>query len=115
MMRTIIAGRSAVPFRRCYRVGVVPVADVLPGVLAEILTRAPLSPEKVAFAWRHAAGPAVDRATQVELRDSVLRVQVRDAVWKREVERAAPVLKDRLRRVLGDRVLRRIEVTIATT
>ncbi len=98
---------------RCYRVHVVPVADLLPGALADILTRAPLSPEKVAFAWRHAAGPAVDRATTVELCDGVLRVRVHDAAWQREVERAAPVLKDRLRRVLGDRVLRRIEVTVA--
>ncbi len=91
----------------------VPVTDVLPRVLAQILTKAPLSPEKVCFAWRHAAGPAVDRATSVQFADGVLRVQVRDAAWKREVERAAPVLKDRLRQVLGDGVLRRIEVTVA--
>lgn len=88
----------------------IPVHDVLPGVLADLLRKAPLTPEKVAFAWRQAAGQNVDRATMVEWRDGVLTVRARDKTWRREIERAVPVLRGRLDQVLGDNVVRRIDV-----
>jgi hypothetical protein len=88
----------------------VPVRAVMPAALADVLRRAPLTPEKVAFAWRQAVGPSVDRATTIELADDILLVRVQDAAWKREVERAAPVVRERLAAVLGPRVVRRIEV-----
>ena len=78
--------------------------------LASILRRAPLTPEKVAFSWRTAVGPAVDKVTTVELRDGVLYVRAKDAAWQREVERSAALIRSRLDRLLGDRVVRRIEV-----
>jgi len=84
-------------------------------VLTELLRKAPLTPEKVAFAWRQAVGPTVDRVTMVELRDDVLVVRARDATWKREVERAIPVVRQRLDTVLGSKIVRRIEVTVAST
>ena len=82
----------------------------MPSALAEILRKAPLTPEKVAFAWRAAVGPAVDKATTIELRDGVLHVRVRDASWRREVERSAGLIRSRLAALLGN-VVRRIEVT----
>jgi len=78
--------------------------------LASILRRAPLTPEKVAFSWRTAVGPAVDKVTTVELHDGVLYVRAKDAAWQREVERSAALIRSRLDRLLGDRVVRRIEV-----
>jgi len=91
----------------------VPVHDVLPAVLAEILRKAPLTPEKVGFAWRQTVGATIDRVTMVDLRDGVLTVRARDAAWKREVERALPVLRPRLEAALGPNVVRRIEVNVA--
>ena len=44
-------------------VGVTPVQDFLPGALAAILKKAPLTPEKIAFAWRSAVGAAVGVAS----------------------------------------------------
>ena len=44
----------------------------MPDALAAVLRRAPLTPEKVAFSWRTAVGPAVDKVTSVELHDGVL-------------------------------------------
>jgi hypothetical protein len=84
---------------------------VLPDALAAILRRAPLTPEKVAFSWRTAVGPAVDKVTTIELRDGVLYVRARDAAWKREVERSASLIRSRLDGLLGARVVRDIEVT----
>ena len=88
----------------------IPVQQFMPAALAEILKKAPLTPEKVAFAWRSAVGPAVDKATTIELRGSVLYVRARDASWQREVERSAGLIRSRLTTLLGN-VVRSIEVT----
>lgn len=82
----------------------------MPTALAAVLRRAPLTPEKVAFSWRTAVGPAVDKVTSVELRDDVLFVRARDAAWEREIERSAGLIRARLDGLLGDRVVRRIEI-----
>ena len=88
----------------------IPAHQLIPTALAEILRKAPLTPEKVAFAWRSAVGPAVDHATTIELRGGVLYVQTRDASWQREVERSAGLIRSRLATLLGN-VVRSIEVT----
>ena len=89
----------------------IPVQQVMPGALAEILRKAPLTPEKVAFAWRSAVGPAVDKATTVQLHSGVLRVLARDTTWQREVERSAGLIRTRLNAVLGD-VVRSLDVRV---
>jgi hypothetical protein len=89
---------------------VIPVNHVIPDALASILRRAPLTPEKVAFSWRAAVGPAVDKVTVVELHNGVLYVRAKDAAWQREVERSAALIRSRLDGLLGDRVVRRIQV-----
>jgi predicted nucleic acid-binding Zn ribbon protein len=92
----------------------IPVQDVLSNALAAILRKAPLTPEKVAFAWRSAVGPAVDKATAIDLRGGVLHVRASDAAWQREIERSAAVIRARLDTSLGPEVVRYIEVTAAT-
>jgi hypothetical protein len=92
----------------------IPVHHFMGQALAAVLRNAPLSPEKVAFAWRAAVGPAVDRVTTVEWRDGILHVRARDAAWQREVERSAAVVKSRLEAVLGPGVVRWIEVDART-
>ncbi|HKE84054.1 MAG TPA: DciA family protein [Vicinamibacterales bacterium] len=88
-----------------------PAHLLMPGALAAILRKTPLTPEKVAFAWRAAVGPAVDNATTIDLRQDVLYVRARDAVWEREVERSAPLIRSRLKGLLGEHVVRFIRVT----
>lgn len=82
----------------------------MPGALAALLRRAPLTPEKIAFSWRTAVGPAVDKVTSVELHDGILYVRARDAAWQREIERSAALIRSRLDGLLGDRIVRRIEI-----
>jgi hypothetical protein len=91
---------------------VIPVHQLMPGALAAILRRAPLSPEKVAFAWRAAVGPSVDKVTCVELRDQALHVQAKDAAWQREVERSAALIRARLEALLGEDIVRSIHVDV---
>ena len=88
----------------------IPVNQLMPVALAEVLRRAPLTPEKVAFAWRTAVGPGVDKVTAVELHNGVLYVRARDAAWQREIERSAGLIRSRLDGLLGDRVVRHIEI-----
>ena len=92
----------------------IPVHSLVPDLLADVLRRQPLSPAKVAFAWRTAVGPAVERATRASLRDDgVLEVVANDAHWKREVQRAAGLLSARLERLLGEGVVKKIVVKTA--
>src|SRR6185295_3078180 len=96
-----------------YRVSfyaVTPAHLLMPSALAVILRKAPLTPEKVAFAWRSAVGPAVDKATAIELHDGVLRVKAKDARWQLEVERSAALIRARLESLLGTEVVRYIDV-----
>jgi hypothetical protein len=84
----------------------------MPEALASLLRKAPLIPEKVAFAWRAAVGPAVSNATTIELRDQVLHVRVKDRMWRREVQRSVPLIRARLDALLGEGVVRAIETTV---
>ncbi len=89
----------------------IPVQHVLPESLAFILKKAPLSPEKVQFAWRTAVGAAVDRASEVTLGpDGILFVVARDPAWRREIVRSDHTILPRLQSLLGDDVVRRIQV-----
>lgn len=90
----------------------IPVHRVMPDALAVVLQKAPLTPDKVAFAWRTAVGPSVDRVTTVELKGSVLHVRAKDAAWQREVERSAGLIRVRLGTLLGDDLVKSLEVTI---
>ena len=84
----------------------------MPDALAEVLRRVPTTPEKVAFAWGVTVGPAVERATSVELCGTTLRVQARDVSWQRELERSAAVIRRRLAMLLGDDVVRGLDVRL---
>jgi pyridoxine 5'-phosphate synthase PdxJ len=92
----------------------VPVHRVMPHALAAVLRQAPLSPAKVAFAWRMAVGPALDQATTVHLREDVLHVEARDAAWRREIERSRTLIQTRLAALLGEAAVRRVQVAGTT-
>jgi hypothetical protein len=90
----------------------VPLQQVIPGSLAACLRRAPLSPEKVAFAWRTAVGAAVDRACTIELRGATLAVAVKSDEWRLELARSDALIRSRLDAVLGPGVVTRIDVAV---
>jgi hypothetical protein len=87
-----------------------PLAHAVPDALAELLRDRPLSAGKVAFAWRMAVGPAMDRATAVKLEEGVLVVEAVSRQWVREVARASPVVLSRLQKLLGSDAVTRIQV-----
>lgn len=82
----------------------------IPEALAEILRKAPLNDEKIAFAWRASVGAAMDRGTTISLDRGVLRVQASGVAWRREVERSEALIRARLNALLGQGTIRAIEV-----
>lgn len=87
----------------------VPAHKVIPAVLAEVLRKAPLCPEKVEFAWRAAVGPAIARATSVSLdAEGLLHITSSDAHWMTEVRRSSKLILARLEAMLGAGVVKKI-------
>ena len=83
---------------------------VAQSVVAEIIRRQPLSPEKVGFAWSIAVGPALSRVTTVELRHHHLIVSPRDARWARELERARDTILARVQLLLGQDEVKGLQI-----
>jgi hypothetical protein len=78
--------------------------------IREMLARQPLTPAKVVFAWRVSAGPAFSRAGKVTFADGTLSIRTPSAAWRKEIERASPMLKERLAGLLGRNIVRWIVV-----
>ena len=78
-----------------------PLSHVVPGALMHLLQHAPLSDGKVAFAWRAAVGPALERVTAVKLEGAALIVETTSAEWAREIKRSSGVILPRLQALLG--------------
>lgn len=72
------------------------------GVLAQIVRRQPPSAGRTNFAWQLAVGPALARATSVELEGTVLTVRSTDPRWLKEINRAASLILPKLQQLLGD-------------
>lgn len=87
------------------------LATVIPAALAQAIRQAPLTPEKVAFAWRTVVGVPVDRVTTVHLDGAGdLIVTVLDAHWASELKRARSSIAARLRPLLGPDTVRSVRV-----
>jgi len=88
------------------------VSDLAGAALRGLLAEQPVTPGKVALAWRLAAGPTLARAASIEWDGGgVLRIRVADPAWLREVRFARPKLVERLREMLGPDAVRRVEIT----
>ena len=88
---------------------VVNANQVMPGVVAEVIRKAPLTDAKVAFAWRLAVGPAVAKATSVRLgSDGTLYLNAESQAWSDSVRQSVGLIRSRLAHYLGDDAIKRI-------
>jgi hypothetical protein len=89
---------------------VIKANQVMPGVVAEVIRKAPLTDEKVSFAWRLAVGPAVDKATTVRLDEQgTLHVSAEAAAWLDGVRQSVGLIRSRLAHYLGENAIKRID------
>ncbi len=71
-------------------------------MVEDVVRKAPLTPEKVVFAWRITVGPAVGKVTSVRLGDNgTLYVSCESAAWVAAVKRSTPLIRRRLDALLG--------------
>jgi predicted nucleic acid-binding Zn ribbon protein len=88
----------------------IPLQNFSTSVLAEIVRRQPASKERTAFAWQLAVGPALARATTVELGNTgVLTVRALDERWVTEIERARDSVLQKMQHLLGPDQVARIK------
>ena len=93
----------------CYDRIVIKANQVMPAVVAEVVRKAPLTDEKVTFAWRLAVGPAVDRATRVRLdAHGTLHVTADAPAWLDGVRQSVGLIRSRLAHYLGESAVKRI-------
>jgi predicted nucleic acid-binding Zn ribbon protein len=70
-----------------------------------------MCPEKLHFAWRVAVGPAIDRATTIQLTEAgVVEVRATDPAWRRELKKTERVLEGRLLELLGPGAVKGVKV-----
>jgi len=80
--------------------------------VSALVREAPLSAEKLAFAWREAVGPAIARATVAVLSaDGCLDVQAASEAWRREIVRSEALIRVKLEACLGGGGVRSLRVT----
>ena len=88
------------------------VNQVMPAVVAEVIRKAPLTDEKVAFAWRLAVGPAVGNATTVRLgSNGTLYVKADAPAWNDAIGKSLGMIRSRLAHYLGESAVTRIDLS----
>ena len=93
----------------CYDRAVIKANQVLPTVVAEVVRKAPLTDEKVAFAWRLAVGPAIGKATTARLAaDGTLHVAAESPAWIDAVHASIGLIRSRLAHLLGEDSVKKI-------
>ena len=93
----------------CYDQIVIKANQVMPGVVGDVIRGAPLTDEKVAFAWRLAVGPAIAKATTVRLgSDGTLYLTAESKAWVDSVRDSIGIIRSRLAHYLGDNAVKRI-------
>ena len=93
----------------CYDQIVIKANQVMPAVVADVIRKAPLTDEKVEFAWRLAVGAAVAKATTARLgADGTLYVSAESQAWVDSVRASVGLIRSRLAHFLGDNAIKRI-------
>jgi hypothetical protein len=91
---------------------VIKVNQVMPAVMAEVIRKAPLTDEKVAFAWRLAVGPAVGNATTARLgANGTLYVKADAPAWNDAIGKSLGIIRSRLAHYLGESAVTRIDLS----
>ena len=92
--------------------GFEPLAQAVPSAIASLLRNTPMSPGKLAFAWKSVVGPAIDRGTFVRLDGRILLVDAKTPAWAKELTRSSRIILKRLQTLLGSEVISELIVRV---
>lgn len=88
----------------------VPVSAIVPAAMAEVIRKAPLSDEKVTFAWRLAVGQSIAKSTTVRLDgQGTLHVKAETPAWLAAIRKSTSLIHLRMGDLLGENVVKRLE------
>lgn len=88
-----------------------PIQPLFASAVARLVRPAPLTPEKVVFAWRMAVGAAIARVTRVRLTaEHTLDVEFEDERWSAELERSSATVLQRVQDLLGAEHVQRLSL-----
>ncbi len=88
---------------------VIQANKVMPALVADVIRKAPLTDEKVTFAWRLAVGPAIAKATSARLgSDGTLHVAAESNAWIDAVHASIGLIRSRLAHLLGEDSVKRL-------
>jgi hypothetical protein len=90
---------------------VIQASKVMTAVVADVIRKAPLTDEKVSFAWRLAVGPAVGKATTVRLgANGTLYVKSQTPAWNDALGKSLGMIRSRLAHFLGETTVKSIDL-----
>jgi hypothetical protein len=79
--------------------------------MRQLLAAQPNSEAKVVFAWRIVAGPTLTQASRVSwTSDGTLFVYAKSENWRKEIQRGRGVWLARLTQLLGEDVVRKVQI-----
>jgi len=88
-----------------------PIQPLFAAAIASLVRPAPLTPEKIVFAWRMAVGAAVARVTRVRMAPGrTLEVEFDDDRWCGEIERSGASVLSRVQELLGVEEVERLHL-----
>jgi Dna[CI] antecedent, DciA len=91
---------------------VIQANKVMPAIVADVIRKAPLTDEKVKFAWRLAVGSAVDKATTVRLAaNGTLYVKAEAPAWNDAIAKSFGLIRSRLAHYLGETAVKNIDLS----
>lgn len=97
--------RRADDWAEGYTAGMVPLQHVVPGAIVRLLAAQPHSAGKIEAAWRLSVGAGLAKLTHAARDvDGVLLVDTADPHVVRALDAHRPMIEQRLRAMLGERV-----------
>jgi predicted nucleic acid-binding Zn ribbon protein len=82
----------------------------MPAVVEDVVRKAPLTADKVTFAWRVAVGPAVGKASSARLGENgTLYITCDSPAWTAAVRKSTSLIHQRLETLLGAGTVKAIQ------
>lgn len=82
---------------------------ILPRVIRKLGLERGIKQQKALELWKEVAGkPISDKTTPLEVSDGILKVRVKDSIWRQELYFLKEELKDKLNKSLGEEIIKDI-------
>ena len=86
---------------------------VLPRVIKDLRLEGGIKEQKAVKLWKRVAGKTIgDKTKPLGINQGVLRIKVKDNIWKQELYFLKEELKERLNKALGEDIIKNIKFSL---